>query len=93
MPVLHAPPKRQTELSKAAGNFPTRVPTSICRATTRTTSPRSGARVANPGEPNPAARQVMALLAPEIQAALRGKKSRPKRRSTTAAERTPAAPS
>lgn len=40
---------------------------------------------AYPGEPNPAARQVMSLIAPEIQAALTGKKN-PKEALDSAAE-------
>lgn len=65
----------QTELSVATGNFSPR---------TDVPAPAEGADyetfqkaldVANPGEPSPAARQVMAALAPYLQAALRGELS------------------
>ncbi|GLU88556.1 extracellular solute-binding protein [Agromyces sp. NBRC 114283] len=65
-------PEQQASLNAAAGNFPTR---------TDVAAPGEGAdyealdaalAVANPGEPSPVARQVMAVLAPYIQAALNG---------------------
>ncbi|NBE52111.1 extracellular solute-binding protein [Streptomyces boluensis] len=65
-------PEAQESLNAAAGTFPTR---------TDVKAPGTGPDFevlnealdhANPGEPSPAARQVMAALAPSIQAALGG---------------------
>ncbi|UNK71392.1 extracellular solute-binding protein [Microbacterium sp. H1-D42] len=67
-----ATPEFQTELSVASGNFSPR---------TDVPAPGEGAdyetlqevlEFSNPGEPSPAARPVMAALAPYIQSALRG---------------------
>ncbi|WP_341977600.1 extracellular solute-binding protein [Microbacterium sp. LWO13-1.2] len=62
----------QTELNATAGNFPTRTDVEIAGAEADRAAYEAALEVANPGEPNPAARQVMAVLAPYIQAALRG---------------------
>ncbi|MFS0894272.1 extracellular solute-binding protein [Microbacterium sp. 179-I 3D3 NHS] len=62
----------QTELNAAAGNFPTRTDVEIAGDEADREAYAAALEVANPGEPNPAARQVMAVLAPYIQSALRG---------------------
>ncbi|AKU16918.1 extracellular solute-binding protein [Luteipulveratus mongoliensis] len=61
----------QTKLIAASGTFPTRtdVKTSGSPDVAAMTAAQ---KYANPGEPSPAARQIMAALAPKIQAALRG---------------------
>ncbi|WP_341947512.1 extracellular solute-binding protein [Microbacterium sp. LWH11-1.2] len=62
----------QTELNAAAGNFPSRTDVEIAGPEADRAAYEAALKVANPGEPNPAARQVMAVLAPYIQSALRG---------------------
>lgn len=62
----------QTELNQAAGNFPTRTDVELPGTGPDYDALEEALAVANPGEPNPAARQVMAVLAPYIQSALRG---------------------
>ncbi|PRB58282.1 extracellular solute-binding protein [Microbacterium sp. MYb45] len=62
----------QTELNTAAGNFPTRTDVAIGGDEADRDAYEAALAVANPGEPNPSARQVMAVLAPYIQSALRG---------------------
>ncbi|WP_435747550.1 extracellular solute-binding protein [Microbacterium sp. PMB16] len=62
----------QTELNAAAGNFPTRTDVEIAGDEADRAAYEAALKVANPGEPNAAARQVMAVLAPYIQSALRG---------------------
>lgn len=62
----------QTELNAAAGNFPSRTDVEIAGDEADKAAYEAALTVANPGEPNPAARQVMAVLAPYIQSALRG---------------------
>lgn len=62
----------QTDLNAAAGNFPSRTDVDIAGAEADREAYAAALEVANPGEPNPAARQVMAVLAPYIQSALRG---------------------
>lgn len=75
----------QGKLSKASGNFAARsdVPAPKDDADYKTL--QSVLEFANAGEPNPAARQVMAALAPYIQSALRGDMSA-KEAMTKAAE-------
>lgn len=75
----------QTELNAAAGNFPSRTDVEIAGAESDRDAYEAALKVANPGEPNPAARQVMAVLAPYIQSALRGDLS-PKEALTKAAD-------
>lgn len=62
----------QAKLNKAAGNFPTRQDVGQPGEGADFDTLSKALKYANPGEPNAAARQVMAALAPHIQAALRG---------------------
>lgn len=62
----------QSELNVTAGNFPTRTDVGLPGEGPDMDAFAAALEVANPGESNPAARQVMAVLAPYIQAALRG---------------------
>ncbi|MGF6822384.1 ABC-type glycerol-3-phosphate transport system substrate-binding protein [Microbacterium sp. ZKA21] len=62
----------QTELNATAGNFPTRTDVPVAGDERDRAAYEDALAVANPGEPNPSARQVMAVLAPYIQSALRG---------------------
>lgn len=62
----------QTELNAAAGNFPSRTDVALQGEGADLEAFGAALEVANAGEANPAARQVMAVLAPYIQAALRG---------------------
>lgn len=65
-------PDFQTELNATAGNFPTRTDVELQGESADVEAFAAALEVANPGESNPAARQVMAVLAPYIQSALRG---------------------
>lgn len=62
----------QSSLIKAAGNLPTRKDVSVSQATPDITALEKALPYANAGEPSPASRQVMSILAPYIQSALRG---------------------
>lgn len=65
-------PEVQNELNGLAGNFPTRSDVKSQAASPDVTAMNEALEFANSGEASPAARQVMAVLAPKIQAALRG---------------------
>jgi ABC-type glycerol-3-phosphate transport system substrate-binding protein len=65
-------PEVQNELNGLAGNFPTRTDVKAQAANADVAAMNEALEFANPGEASPAARQVMAVLAPKIQAALRG---------------------
>ncbi|GAA3129583.1 arylsulfatase A-like enzyme/ABC-type glycerol-3-phosphate transport system substrate-binding protein [Kribbella aluminosa] len=65
-------PTFQKSLIGAAGNFPTRRDVQLDKSTPDLTAMRAALANANPGEPSPASRQVMTILAPHVQAALRG---------------------
>lgn len=65
-------PPMQTSLNKAAGNFPTRTDVKAPGSGPDFKALNDSLQYANPGEPSPVARQVMAALAPYIQAALGG---------------------
>lgn len=62
----------QASLNEAAGNFPTRQDVELQGPGTDLEAISTALEVANPGEPNPASRQVMAALAPFVQSALSG---------------------
>ncbi|WP_020389265.1 extracellular solute-binding protein [Kribbella catacumbae] len=64
--------EHQKALNAAAGNFPTRTDVGIPGDGPDFATMSEALKSANPGEPSPAARQVMGALAPNIQAALRG---------------------
>ncbi|WP_026555168.1 sugar ABC transporter substrate-binding protein [Arthrobacter sp. 35W] len=68
-------PESQTALNAAAGNFPTRTDVKIQGSGPDVEAMSASLEFANPGESSPVARQVMAILAPYIQAALGGKLS------------------
>ncbi|MBT2896664.1 ABC transporter substrate-binding protein [Streptomyces sp. McG3] len=78
-------PKAQESLNAAAGNFPTRTDVKAPGRGPDFEVLNAALKDANPGEPSPAARQVMAILAPYIQAALGGDLS-PKEALKKAAE-------
>ncbi|MCT9819337.1 extracellular solute-binding protein [Microbacterium sp. W1N] len=61
----------QGELAAASGNFSARTDVPAPGEGADYETLQAALEYANPGEPNPAARQVMAALAPYIQAALR----------------------
>ncbi|MGW7680853.1 extracellular solute-binding protein [Kribbella sp. NPDC054772] len=65
-------PQTQQGLNGLAGNFPTRTDVPAPGSGPDYAAMAEALKSANPGEPSPAARQVMAALAPKIQAALRG---------------------
>ncbi|HEY9329753.1 MAG TPA: extracellular solute-binding protein [Streptomyces sp.] len=65
-------PPMQTSLNRAAGNFPTRTDVKAPGSGPDFKALNDSLQYANPGEPSPVARQVMAALAPYIQAALGG---------------------
>lgn len=65
-------PSMQTSLNRAAGNFPTRTDVKAPGSGPDFKTLNDSLQYANPGEPSPVARQVMAALAPYIQAALGG---------------------
>ncbi|MFC9465558.1 extracellular solute-binding protein [Streptomyces coelicoflavus] len=65
-------PSMQASLNKAAGNFPTRTDVKAPGSGPDFKALNDSLKYANPGEPSPVARQVMAALAPYIQAALGG---------------------
>lgn len=75
----------QASLNEAGGNFPTRQDVTMPGSGADVEAYEAALAVTNPGEPNPAARQVMAALAPYIQSALRGDLS-PEEALTKAAE-------
>ena len=62
----------QKALNAAAGNLPTRSDAAALGTDADSLAMAEALKSANPGEPSPAARQVMGALAPNIQAALRG---------------------
>lgn len=62
----------QEALNAAAGNLPTRVDVDASATDPDLKVLNETLQYANPGEPSPFARQVMATLAPYIQAALGG---------------------
>lgn len=62
----------QTKLSQTSGNFAARSDVPAPKDGVDYQTLQSVLEFATPGEPNPAARQVMAALAPYIQSALRG---------------------
>lgn len=62
----------QKSLIGAAGNFPVRKDVQLDKSTPDLTAMQTALTTANPGEPSPASRQVMTILAPHVQAALRG---------------------
>ncbi|MCX5085433.1 extracellular solute-binding protein [Streptomyces sp. NBC_00401] len=62
----------QKALNAAAGNLPTRTDVKAPGTGPDFQVLKEALQYANPGEPSPAARQVMATLAPNIQAALAG---------------------
>ncbi|WP_327576484.1 MULTISPECIES: extracellular solute-binding protein [unclassified Streptomyces] len=64
--------KSQKALNAATGTFPTRTDVKAPGTGPDFKVLNEALGYANPGEPSPAARQVMATLAPYIQAALRG---------------------
>lgn len=65
-------PERQASLNAAAGNFPTRTDVKTPGTGPDFKALNDSLQYASPGEPSPAARQVMAALAPYIQGALGG---------------------
>jgi len=65
-------PDFQASLNAAAGNLPTRTDVAVDESDPAVASMAEALDLAYPGEPSPASRQVMAALAPTIQAALRG---------------------
>lgn len=65
-------PEQQAALNAAGGSFPTRTDTAPPAGGPDIEALTAALASANPGEPSPAARQVMAALAPHIQAALGG---------------------
>ena len=65
-------PDFQASLNAAAGNLPTRTDVAVDESDPAVASMAEALDLAYPGEPSPASRQVMAALAPKIQAALRG---------------------
>ncbi|GAA1718962.1 ABC transporter substrate-binding protein [Isoptericola hypogeus] len=65
-------PDFQESLNAAAGNLPTRTDVAVDDSDPAVASMAEALELAYPGEPSPASRQVMAALAPKIQAALRG---------------------
>lgn len=67
--------KSQQALNAAAGNFPTRTDVNAPGEGPDFEALNKALPYANPGEPSPVARQVMAALAPHIQAALGGQSS------------------
>ncbi|MFE7118273.1 extracellular solute-binding protein [Streptomyces sp. NPDC057654] len=64
--------KTQAALDEAAGTFPTRTDVKPPGDSPDVKALDEALRYANPGEPSPVARQVMSVLAPRIQAALKG---------------------
>ncbi|MFJ3696602.1 ABC transporter substrate-binding protein [Streptomyces sp. NPDC090052] len=64
--------KAQASLNAAAGNFPARTDVQAPGTGPDFKTMTKALKYANPGEPSPAARQVMSALAPCIQAALGG---------------------
>ncbi|MET7620047.1 sugar ABC transporter substrate-binding protein [Streptomyces sp. NPDC005408] len=68
-------PEQIKSLGKASGYFSPRTDVSVPNASPYAKQYQAALADVTPGEPNPAARQLMGLLAPEIQAALLGKKS------------------
>ncbi|MEU4197061.1 extracellular solute-binding protein [Kribbella sp. NPDC026611] len=67
-------PAQLDALSKASGFFSPRTDTAVKPADATAQKFADALQYAVPGEPNPAARQIMSLLATEIQAVLTGKK-------------------
>ncbi len=68
-------PDQIKSLGQASGYFSPRTDVAVPNASPYAKQYQAALAAVSPGEPNPAARQVMGLLAPEIQAALLGKKS------------------
>ncbi|MEJ8659736.1 ABC transporter substrate-binding protein [Streptomyces sp. MS1.AVA.4] len=78
-------PAQIESMGKAGGFFSPRTDVTVPNDSTYAKEYQQALDHTYPGEPNPAARQLMALLSPEIQAALTGKKS-PKAALDAAAE-------
>ncbi|MFF3453628.1 ABC transporter substrate-binding protein [Streptomyces sp. NPDC002730] len=68
-------PEQVKSLGRASGYFSPRTDVTVPNASPYAKQYQAALADVSPGEPNPAARQLMGLLAPEIQAALAGKKS------------------
>ncbi|MFF7201416.1 ABC transporter substrate-binding protein [Streptomyces sp. NPDC008141] len=68
-------PEQIQSLGKASGYFSPRTDVHVPNTSPYAKQYQAALAAVSPGEPNPAARQLMGLLAPEIQAALTGKKS------------------
>lgn len=64
-----------TDLAKESGYFPARTDAQVDDSSPTLKEFAKSLEYAYPGDAHPAARQVMALLVPEIQAALQGKKT------------------
>ncbi|MGD7732076.1 extracellular solute-binding protein [Propionibacteriaceae bacterium G57] len=65
----------QAKLSAASGFFPARTDAKVDESNPNTAKFQEALKTARAGEVNPKARQVMAALAPHIQAALQGSKT------------------
>ncbi|MFI1015340.1 ABC transporter substrate-binding protein [Streptomyces sp. NPDC020965] len=68
-------PKQIESMGKAGGFFSPRTDVTVPNSSPYAKQYEEALAHTVPGEPHPAARQLMALLSPEIQAALTGKKS------------------
>ncbi|MFG2761398.1 ABC transporter substrate-binding protein [Streptomyces wuyuanensis] len=68
-------PAQIESMGKAGGFFSPRTDVTVPNDSTYAKEYQEALNHTYPGEPNPAARQLMALISPEIQAALTGKKS------------------
>ncbi|MDI9888460.1 sugar ABC transporter substrate-binding protein [Streptomyces sp. HNM0645] len=68
-------PAQIESMGKAGGFFSPRTDVTVPNDSAYAKEYREALNHTYPGEPNPAARQLMALISPEIQAALTGKKS------------------
>jgi ABC-type glycerol-3-phosphate transport system substrate-binding protein len=76
----------QESLNAAAGNLPTRTDVAVDESDPAVASMAEALEYVHPGEPSPASRQVMAALAPKVQAALRGDMSAEEALSAAAEE-------
>lgn len=70
-----AAPETAQKLAQASGFFPARTDVEMTGGNAMTKEFAAALSSAKAGEPNPKARQVMAALAPQLQAALQGSKS------------------
>ncbi|MEU2264629.1 sugar ABC transporter substrate-binding protein [Streptomyces sp. NPDC019645] len=68
-------PAQIESMGRAGGFFSPRTDVTVPNDSTYAKEYQEALEHTYPGEPNPAARQLMALISPEIQAALTGKKS------------------